>query len=293
MKKRRYEIGMSILFAGIVCAYFVFTFLPVIDGLQISLTDWNGISPSRNFVGFVNYSQFISDKHFVDTVTITLKYILLLSAGMVALGYGLALCLLQMRSQSMLLTVLFFPHIIMTVISCILWEQIFNNILPGIGRMLGIEKLSHNMLSSKETAILAVVAVDLWHLAPYAFLILFTALKGIPADMVDSARLEGANSVQLFRHIQFPMTFPSFGVVLTTAITHALTSIDTILIMTSGGPARATETLYFVVYKNSFMRQRFGYGLAQGVLLAIAAILIYLLIQAWTNRVQTEGVEDG
>ena len=127
----------------------------------------------------------------------------------------------------------------------------------------------------------------------YAFLILFTALKGTPADMVDSARLEGANSVQLFRHIQFPMTFPSFGVVLTTAITHALTSIDTILIMTSGGPARATETLYFVVYKNSFMRQRFGYGLAQGVLLAIAAILIYLLIQAWTNRVQTEGVEDG
>ena len=109
--------------------------------------------------------------------------------------------------------------------------------------------------------------------------------------MIGTAEMEGANKFQIWWHGQLPQTLSTLAIILTTAVTHGLTAIDTILIMTGGGPARATETLYFVVYKNSFMRQKFGYGLAQGVILALLSVLIFVLIDMTLNRKRMDGVE--
>lgn len=288
---KRYESILVLFFALLIVAFCLFTYLPLVDGLVISLTDWNGFSFERPFVGLANYLHLVQDKHFSDTLLVTLKYVVLVSLGMVGFGYLLALCLQKVKHQTGILSMLFFPHLLMSVIACVLWEKIFNNMLPNLGKSLGLSWMSRNLLAQKSTAIYAVAMVDLWRLVPYAMLLFFTTVKSIPRELVEYARVEGANEPQVFWYVQLPQTLGTCGVVLTSGITHGLTSVDTILVMTGGGPARATETLYYVIYKNSFMKQRFGYGLAQGVVLAFIAIVVFVAIDLLMNRKRMDGVE--
>jgi raffinose/stachyose/melibiose transport system permease protein len=222
---------------------------------------------------------------------ITLRYTVTIVIGTIGFGYFVSLLLLQMKKQNVYLSVLFFPHLLMSVVGCILWEQIYNGFLPSIGKSLGLSLIRRNLLAQKDTAIFAVAIADLWRLVPYAILLIFTSLRAVSLDLIDTAEMEGANKFQILWHVQLPQTLSTLGIILTTAVTHGLTAIDTILIMTGGGPARATETLYFVVYKNSFMRQKFGYGLAQGVILALLSVLIFVLIDMTLNRKRMDGVE--
>ena len=287
----KYKTGVLVLFFAILIAFTIFVYLPVIDGLSISFTDWNGLSFDRNYVGFDNYVNLVRDRRFGETMLITLRYTVTIVIGTIGLGYFVSLLLLQMKKQNVYLSVLFFPHLLMSVVGCILWEQIYNGFLPSIGKSLGLSLIRRNLLAQKDTAILAVAIADLWRLVPYAILLIFTSLKAVSSDLIDTAEMEGANKFQILWHVQLPQTLSTLGIILTTAVTHGLTAIDTILIMTGGGPARATETLYFVVYKNSFMRQKFGYGLAQGVILALLSVLIFVLIDMTLNRKRMDGVE--
>ena len=287
----KYKTGVLVLFFAILIAFTIFVYLPVIDGLSISFTDWNGLSFDRNYVGFDNYVNLVRDRRFGETMLITLRYTVTIVIGTIGLGYFVSLLLLQMKKQSVYLSVLFFPHLLMSVVGCILLEQIYNGFLPSIGKSLGLSLIRRNLLAQKDTAILAVAIADLWRLVPYAILLIFTSLKAVSSDLIDTAEMEGANKFQILWHVQLPQTLSTLGIILTTAVTHGLTAIDTILIMTGGGPARATETLYFVVYKNSFMRQKFGYGLAQGVILALLSVLIFVLIDMTLNRKRMDGVE--
>ena len=287
----KYKTGVLVIFFAILIAFAIFVYLPVIDGLSISFTDWNGLSFDRNYVGFDNYVNLVRDRRFGDTMLITLRYTVTIVIGTIGLGYFVSLLLLQMKKQNVYLSVLFFPHLLMSVVGCILWEQIYNGFLPFIGKSLGLSLIRRNLLAQKDTAILAVAIADLWRLVPYAILLIFTSLKAVSSDLIDTAEMEGANKFQILWHVQLPQTLSTLGIILTTAVTHGLTAIDTILIMTGGGPARATETLYFVVYKNSFMRQKFGYGLAQGVILALLSVLIFVLIDMTLNRKRMDGVE--
>ncbi len=283
MKKKNHLSVISLI--CILVLFSIFFIIPMLNGLFISFTDWNGLSRDYSFSGLDNYIRMFHDIRFLDSLKVTIKYAFILLTFSIVLGYISAKTIhKRKKSKSSLLFVSFFPYIVTPVVACILWNQIFISLLPSLGEVLGIELLQHNLLADKATALYAVAFVDLWMLIPYTMLLLLSSLNSIPKELIECAKLEGASSWVILRHIELPYILPSLGMIVTVVVSYALTHIDTIMTLTSGGPGRVTETLYYTIYKNSIMEQRYAYGLAEGIVVAIISILVFVIISKLTNN---------
>lgn len=278
-------------FIILLSVFAIVYFVPVICGIIVSFTDWNGMSSEFSFIGFENYVKMFSDSRFRNAVWITTQYALILLLFSILFGYVIARTIKEsQKAKSAMLFIAFFPYVITPVIVCVLWNQLFINLIPIMGKALNIDILKTNLLANKSTAIWAVAFVDLWMLVPYAMLLILSSLTSIPTDLIEYAKLEKANRWKIFRYIELPYLLPTFGMISTIIISYALTHIDTIMTLTAGGPGRSTETLYYIVYKNSTLEQRYAYGLAEGMVVSAISMFVFIIISKFTNSKNAEGV---
>ena len=283
--KQKFQIPVFLL----VCILSLFTIIfviPMISGILISFTDWNGLSKEYNLIGIYNYTKMFQDLRFLDSLNITIVYTFILLSCTLVLGYISAKAIQKLQYfKSFALFVSFFPYAITPVVACILWNQLYIGLIPEIGKLLEIEILQMNLLSNKETALLAVAIVDLWILVPYATLLFSSSLNSIPSDIIECAQVEGASPLKIALYIELPFIFSTIGMLTTMITSYAFTHIDTLMTLTSGGPGRATETLYYTIYKNSILEQRYAYGLAEGLVVSVFSIIVFLVV----NKIFTNG----
>ena len=278
MKKK----SAFIILLLIMIVFILFYYIPVFWGFKISFTDWNGMNSNYSYVGLDNYSKMFKDPRFVNALWITLKYIIILLLFSISLGYVSAKAIIsKKKGKSRILFVSFFPYVITPVVVCVLWNQLFSNFFPFVGELLNIDFLKINLLASGSTAIYAIAFVDLWMLIPYTMLLVLSGLNSIPQDLLDYSRIEKAVGWKKFKNVELPYLLPTFGMLTTIIISYGLTHIDTIMTLTSGGPGRSTETLYYVIYKNS--TGNYAYALAEGIVVAIISIIVFLVINKFTN----------
>lgn len=282
MKKRpQVTTILLVCIIALFCGVFL---IPMFWGILISFTDWNGLSRDYSVIWFDNYVRMFRDVRFLESLGVTLRYLCILLPSTLIAGYASAKAIYRLRRfQSGLLFLSFFPYVITPVIACILWNQIYIGLVPEIAEFLGIQAIKGNLLADKGTALFAVAFVDLWMLVPYAMLLYLSALNGIPKELLEYAQIEGANSRQIAMHIESPYILSTVGMLTTVVSSYAFTHIDTLMTLTSGGPGRATETLYYTIYKNSTLEQRYAYGLAEGLIVAFGSIGIFLMVNKLTN----------
>lgn len=273
------------LFFLILGCFILFLVIPLIFGVFISLTNWTGVTRNYQFVGIDNYLKMFRDTRTRYAFKITFKYLLCLLPPSLVIGYVNANLLNRLRKgRRFMAFISFFPYVMTPVAVCIIWNQIYYRLITSLGELFNIELLKTNLLANADFALYAVALVDLWILIPYATLMFYSALSVLSSNQISAAKLDGANSFYIFLYIKLPYLMPTIGTISTIMISYALTHIDTIMALTSGGPGRATETIYFVVYQNSMADKRYGYGSAEGIVLSIAAIAVYLIISKLTNR---------
>ena len=281
--KPKFQIPTFLLI--LMLSVFTIVFIvPMIWGVLISFTDWNGLSKEYNIIGIDNYVKMFQDTRFLDSLEVTIRYMLILLSCTLVLGYLNAKAIQKLRRfKSGALFVSFFPYVITPVVACILWNQLYIGFVPEIGEFLGIEILQTNLLSNQETALLAVAFVDLWILVPYATLLFSSSLNSIPLEIIEYAQVEGASSLQIAWRIESPYIYSTVGMLTTIITSYAFTHIDTLMTLTSGGPGRVTETLYYTIYKNSTLEQKYAYGLAEGLVVAVFSIFVFLIVNKFTN----------
>lgn len=278
------NIISSAVLVLVMIAFLVFYIYPLFKGVMISFTDWNGMSNDYNYVGFDNYVKMFSDTRFQNAICVTLKYTSVLVVSCLVFGYVSAKGLsVFCKRRSFLLFVSFFPYVVTPVIVCILWSQLYVDVLPSIGKSLDISFLSHNVLANKDCAIFAVSVVDLWMLIPYTMILILSSLNSIPKELLEYAKLEGADGIKKLVYIELPYMLPSIGMIVTVIFSYAFTGLDTIMMLTAGGPGRSTETIYYVIYKNSTLEQRYGFGIAEGVFVSLLSIAVFVTISMFTN----------
>ena len=279
------KIQISHILLICIIALFVSIFIvPMFAGIIISFTDWNGLSNEYSFIGLDNYLQMFQDERFINSLKITVHYWVILLSSSLLLGYISAKAIYKLkRFQTVMLFISFFPYVVTPIIVCILWNQIFIGLIPEIAQILNIEQLTSNLLANKTTALYTVAFVDLWILVPYAMLLFTSALNSIPKEILEHAQVEGANAFQIGAYIESPYILSTIGMLTTIITSYAFTHIDTLMTLTAGGPGRATETIYYTIYKNSTLEQRYAYGLAEGIVVAIFSVLIFLIINKLTN----------
>jgi raffinose/stachyose/melibiose transport system permease protein len=286
MGRLRFSPSVLLFMAPAVALYGLFFVVPFARTLYDSLFEWNGIGQAT-FIGFRNYVELASDALFVTGVF----RVGLWAALAVVFKVGTALVLAAMlrvpiRGARFFTGAFFVPVVISSAAISLLFTLLYDadvGLLNALLRVVGLGGLARNWLGEQDTALLAVIAVPIWHAIGYFFVILLAALRNIPNDMYEAARIDGAGARVTFFSITLPGVWPVLQICVVLAITAALKSFDYVFVMTRGGPGTATEVPATYMYKTIFSNLQFGYGTAMATTIFALALAATLLVRRLTR----------
>lgn len=267
--------------------YIIYLVVPTFAGLSYSMTDWNGLNPNYNFVGINNFVEALTkDKNFLNSMGFTLKYVIVMVLLSNVIAMGLAVLIdSRIKTQSFFRTVFFIPNMISLIIGAYIWKFIYQYVMDELSRIGGLEFLNQSWLSNSKYSFWAIIAMSLWTSVGYLMVIYIAALQGVPAEMKEAARVDGANSIQVFRNVTLPMIMHAVTINLFLMLNNSFKTFDQIYGLTFGGPARTTEVMALNVYKEAFSSYfRFGYASAKAVILFLFVLIITLIQLSITRK---------
>ncbi len=276
----------GIIFLFVFPLLLVFTVVvpvPLIASLVIGLFDWNLIG-TPHFVGLRNFvSLFTTDFIFPQALGNTFVYLVLSIVFQLPMAFLLANLLFGARGgKDVFRVIIFLPVACSSVAVALMWYFLYHPTLGLVNqaiRLFGAHGFHWAWLAEAKTAMLAVTVSVAWQWIGYHMVIYLAGMSNIPAELVESARLDGANSVQVVRHIVFPFLLPMIVVSLILITTSSLRSFDSIYILTFGGPDHATEVLASHMYVKSFAQMKYGYGSSIGFILFGLCVISTILIR--------------
>ena len=261
-----------------VLLYLIFFAFPVVSGLFYSLTDWNGISPTFQFVGLQNYLSVFQDKLTMSAVGRTFWYTLVMTFLVTALSVLLAVLLNQkLKLQGFWRVTYFFPAVMSSITIGLIFNQIYYHVVPLVGKSLGIALLSKNPLSNRNLAMWAIMLIQIWKETAVPTVLILAALQSISSDLYEAATIDGATGTQCFWNITLPLVKPTVGVAALMSIRSGLMMFDYVKATTNGGPANATTTIAVSIFKHAFTDMKFAYSSAESILVFIVIMLIALV----------------
>ncbi|MBN3525885.1 carbohydrate ABC transporter permease [Paenibacillus apiarius] len=283
---RNKDSGLRLLAAGllylspVLIIMIVFTFYPMLKTLYYSFFTTNARGIPVLFVGLDNYVQLFQSDSFLTSLRGTFLYVLYT----VPLGVAIAFFLAVISSER-LRGIQFFRIVFSSTVgvSVAAGSMIFLFLFhPSIGFLnhaldwIGIAPIQ--WLTDPKWALISVAATSVWMGIGFNYIILLGGLQGIPEDMYESAKIDGAGYwVRLFR-ITLPMVSPTLFFVIIVTVIHSFQSFGQIDILTKGGPAESTNLIVYSIYQNAFIHYKFGIASAQAIILFLI-VLIATIIQ--------------
>lgn len=252
---------------------FVFLVYPTVNTFVLSFMD----KFSKNFVGLNNYAYFFSNPDTLISLRNNVIWLVLLTVFAVGAGLIIAILVDRVRFESVAKSVIFVPLAISFVGASIIWRFMYDYQPPGDAQTgllnAGVTAVGFQPIVWIQTAPLntvALIVVAAWTWTGFCMVILSAALKGISAELLEAARVDGANELQVFRGITFPLLLPTIAVVATTMVITALKAFDIVYVMTSGN--YDTNVIANQMYKELFTNSQPGRASA------IAVVLLLLII---------------
>jgi multiple sugar transport system permease protein len=234
-----------------------------------------------NFVGFQNYIDMFSDGYFTVSLKNNILFTLITVPLTLVVSLLLAVGVNSVRAGSKVFRMLFFfPYITSMVAVGIIWTLLFNPKVGPINNMLRAVGIANppGWLLSTTWALPAIMIVQIWKMSGYYMIIFLAGLQGIPTQLYEAAKIDGANKLQLFFNITLPMLSPTTFLVMILLVINSFQVFDLVSIMTEGGPGRATNVLVYRIYQEGFKYNHFGYASAEAYFL-FAIILVVTIIQ--------------
>jgi len=268
--------------------YFVFTFLPILETIRTSLFDWDGISPTRQFVGLQNYTRLIADSQFLTAFFHNLVFIIFYCIIPILVGLLLASLLTRRKIKGFTFfrTVLFIPQVISMVVVGVVWRWIFNPTFGPLNVLLrtaGLQIWAKAWLGDFTWALPAVGSIGTWVQYGFCMILFLAGMQRISEEYYEASSLDGANAFQQFIHITIPGLRPEIGVALITTIIAALRVFDLVFTTTRGGPGDSTLVTGFLIYRSAFLQKDMGYASAIATILTVVILSISLLIRRFSS----------
>lgn len=257
---------------------FIFKIFPIFFSIFASLCAYATTTGIQGFVGIENYRLLLSDSLFHQSVFNSLVFVGVLSCIEIVFGLFYAILMTRgLRGSFFFRTILFIPVTISMVVSCVIWEIMYDQ---SYGLINGMLKLFHlppqPFLVSSSQALMSIIIICAWKGAGYLMIIYIAGLQGIPDIFYEVALLDGANRIQLFTKITLPLLRRTilFVVILTTTIN--FTIFAPVYLLTDGGPSGSTMLLPFYAYKSAFTYYDMGYANAISFILLVIVFCIVL-----------------
>lgn len=267
--------GFLFLFPALAL-FGVFVLYPAFYIFYAGLLRWDGINPAT-YVGLANFWQiFTDDRPFLLAMRNALYWAPLTILPQMLLGFLIAF-LLEIRSRlvPVFRALFYLPAIISPVVIGIVWQRIYNpfgGLLSDIGMATGLRFLSFPLLADTQTAIFAVIIVNIWQWMGFSMLLYIAGMKGIPREVLEAARLDGISTRQTAMHVVWPMLKHVHLTLILLGVIGTLQTFPLIYIMTKGGPNYATEMLPNYIFQQGFILQNMGYASALSVVLLVLSL---------------------
>ncbi|MFI7135513.1 carbohydrate ABC transporter permease [Nonomuraea sp. NPDC050153] len=276
-RSRRHRTIMFLFIAPALVVYTVMVIAPSLQSIQISLTDWDGVNPSYDYIGLRNYGEILGSGRFWNAVTNTL--LLGLGSALIinAISLGVALLLDRLRRwQGLFRTAVYLPALVSGFIAATIWKYILNynfGVVNTTLRDLGVEAWARNWLGDSGLVVWVLLFIICFTLGGNTTLIYLANLQSVPPSLIEAARIDGASGRQVFRYVTWPMLAGSVTVNLTLAVIAGWTIFDQVMVLTAGGPGFVSETMAFFIYKVGFGEYRAGYGSAAAIVLFVVVLV--------------------
>jgi multiple sugar transport system permease protein len=267
-------LAPSLAVIALVAAY------PIVYAIWLSLNEYSVITPGLSrFVGFDNYLSALGSSEFWAAMKTTVLFTAISVGLELVIGLGMALVMHQaFRGRALLRAVVLVPWAILTVVTAITWRTIFEPELGFVNTMLSSLSLPGGdvvWLGKEGYALGVMIFADVWKTAPFMALLLLAGLQGIPDDLYDAAKVDGASTWQRFRGVTLPLLVPAITVALIFRTLDALRIFDLPYVLTKG--ANGTETLSLIAQKELVVNRNTGLGSALAVLTFITVMTVSFL----------------
>jgi raffinose/stachyose/melibiose transport system permease protein len=284
--KNRYSPSWYALFTLPLLAVFALVVLvPFGIGIFYSFFSWDGLPLNpKIFVGADNYIRLFSDQRFLVSAGHTALFTALSVLVINTLGFLFALLVTtDLRIRNAVRTMLFAPYLIGGLILGYIWKFILGDAFRAIGEQTGLVSVFFNWLLDPRFALLALVVVITWQMAGYVMIVYITGIMAIPEEVIEAARVDGANPLTMLFRVKFPLLVPSITVSLFLSLSNCFKIFDVNFSLTNGGPYSSTELFAMNIYREIFNQNNYGYGQAKAILFFIIVASI-TLIQVMTIK---------
>jgi raffinose/stachyose/melibiose transport system permease protein len=281
-----FTVPALVLFAALVL-------LPILFALYSSLFRWGGFGMPSDFTGFGNFTQLIEDPVFLGDLW--RGFLLITFSIVLQLPFALAMAVLlnqKLRGRAVYRMLFFAPYVLSEVITGVLFSMIF---APGDGLAdhilsnVGLESLGGKWFSDPSTVLPTLFLVMTWKYFGFHMMLYLAGLQGIPAELHEAAKIDGAGAWQRFRHITLPLLGPTIRISVFLSVIGAIQLFDLVWVISAGGPDHASETLAITMFQFGFKRYQMGYASAISVAMFLISLVFAIAYQRFVMRRDTEG----
>jgi raffinose/stachyose/melibiose transport system permease protein len=276
--QRRRQVNKTLLITlftlpGMII-FFLFVLVPIVQSGYYSLYDWDGFGPPIDFIVFGNYERLFSHSIFQTAVanSFTIMTLSLIVQLPLALGLALLVGRGRLRGRKVFRTILFVPFVFSEVITAIIWRYVLS---PDEGALLnsvfgaiipGYEPIG--WLADRTTVIFVFFAVLTWKYFGFHMILYMAGLQGIPSDLEDAARVDGANASEVLRYVTLPLLGSTIRLTIFLSVLGSFQQFVLAWVLTNqGGPANSSQLIATYLYKYGIQLTKLGYGSAVAVVL--------------------------
>ncbi|HWS23861.1 MAG TPA: sugar ABC transporter permease [Anaerolineales bacterium] len=273
----------------------IFVYLPILENFYYSLFRWSAIDPEMHFLGLGNYIRMFSDKYIWLSLKNNMLYAIISVFFQVAvaliLAYLLESKLIRPAWGTFFRNALFMPAVLAVTVVGLTWYLIYRpdtGLINQFLRLINLDSLTRTWLGEADTAIYSVIAVSQWQWVGYCMVLFIVAIQGIPDELFESARMDGATVWQQFMLVAVPMVRETILVLTTITVIGAFKVFDIVYVMTGGGPNHASDVLGNYLYRVGFRNDEMGYSAAIATLLFVITFALTFV----QLRIGRSGSED-
>ena len=259
---------------GLFC-FIAVVMVPFLYGVYLTLTDWNGVSKEKNFIGLVNFAGVMKDTQFWSSLALTFKYVIAVVILVNVLAFAIAYLLTRgIKGQNFFRAGFFTPNLIGGIVLGYIWQFVFSRVFVNIGESTGWSFFEASWLSDPDKAFLALVVVSVWQLSGYMILIYVAGFMGLSKDVMEAASIDGASGWVKLKNIIMPLMMSSITICLFLTLSRAFMVYDVNLSLTKGEPFNSSVMAAMHVYNQAFTYKNYGTGQAEALILFVVCAIV-------------------
>ena len=267
-----------------------FLLYPMLDSIRLSFYQWSGFrTETPTWVGLDNYKRlFTEDAVFPTALLNSIIWVVLSLILPTIIALLMALGLNQkIIGRNVMRAIFYIPAVFASITVAAMWRWIYNPTLGFVNQVLeaiGLESWTQSWLGDPKFALASIFVANIWQAVGFSMVLFLAGLQTVPEELMEAAKLDGANAWQRFRAVTIPALRPTTVVVIILTIINSLKVFDLVVGMTGGGPAQSTQVLALWSYTQSFTNHQFGMGGAVATVLLIVTLAIVVPYMTWSLK---------